>query len=184
MARREIESTTDSEFAQRASATQPYNTISITITTANPARQEEDGSTEASEPTVENNETLVPGRELQESMARYNGLVEQYKQDNPEFGAIVGQNIPISIAVRDEILRAPNGPAIATFLGTMPEIAATLFRHAPIGGRGTDPRYLRESRGRRRSYRRHRLCDVARRAPAAATSQGKSISAVEENQDE
>ena len=44
----------------------------------------------------------------------------------------MGQNIPISIAVRDEILRAPNGPAIATFLGTVPEIAAKLFAMHPL----------------------------------------------------
>ena len=52
MGRREIESTTDSELAQRISATQPYNVVEIVITTANPARQLEDGSTEFSAPSL------------------------------------------------------------------------------------------------------------------------------------
>ena len=41
-------------------------------------------------------------------------------------------DVPVSLAVRDEILRMPNGPSVAHFLGTAPEVVGQIARMHPL----------------------------------------------------
>jgi hypothetical protein len=115
-----IDSTTDSELGQRVAGTQGYYTVQLTIVTARPSIQREDGSIELADKDVQTLAVLVPGRELQENMWANSKRVEDFKKQYPEFDRYVGQDIPIPLSVRDEILRQPNGPDIAVFLGFAP----------------------------------------------------------------
>jgi len=126
-----IEST-DSELDQRIAQLQPYSTVQITITTARPSVQQEDGGTEYAEPQVQNLSELVPGRELAANMELYADRVEDFKQQFPDFAKYVGQNIEIPLSVRDEILRQPNGPDIALFLGFAPDVIGQLVKMHPL----------------------------------------------------
>ena len=127
-----IDSTTDSKIDQRVGETQPYNIVELVVTTGNQSARLEDGSTEHTEPTVENLSAVMPGRELQENMAAYSKRVEAFKRDNPDFEQLVNQSIPIPLVIRDEIFRMHNGPAIAHFLGYAPEVAEQLSAMHPL----------------------------------------------------
>ena len=127
-----VDSTTDSDIDQRVAETQPYNIVELVITTGNQSARLEDGSTEHVEPATENVQGLIPGRELRQNMVAYSKKVEAYKKDFPDFEQLVGQDIPLPLAVRDEILRLHNGPAIAHFLGFSPEVAEQLCAMHPL----------------------------------------------------
>jgi hypothetical protein len=126
-----IEST-DSELDQHIAALQPYNTVQLTIVTAAPSVQREDGSIEHGEDDVQNLEALVPSRELRANMALYAERVAEFKERYPEFDRYVGQDIPIPLSVRDEIMRQPNGPDIALFLGFAPDVIEQLNKMHPL----------------------------------------------------
>jgi len=119
---------TDSELDQRVAGMQPYTTVSVTIATARPSVQQEDGSTEHAPDDVQNLSALVPGRELQQNMALYAERVEEFKEQFPDFEKYVGQDLAIPLSVRDEILRQPNGPDIALFLGFAPDVIQELLK--------------------------------------------------------
>jgi hypothetical protein len=123
---------TDSAIEQRIAALQPYNTVQLTIVTAAPSVQREDGSTEHGEDDIQNLSTILPGRELRQSMALYAQRVQDFKEQYPEFDCYVGQDIEIPLSVRDEILRQPNGPDIALFLGFAPDVIEQLNKMNPI----------------------------------------------------
>lgn len=123
---------TDSAIEQRIAALQPYNTVQLTIVTAAPSVQREDGSTEHGEDDIQNLSTIVPGRELKQNMALYAERVAEFKKQYPEFDRYVGQDIEIPLSVRDEILRQPNGPDIALFLGFAPDVIEQLNKMNPI----------------------------------------------------
>jgi hypothetical protein len=127
-----VESTTDSELDQRIAQLQPYSTIQVTITTARPSVQQEDGGTEHAPEDIQNLSDLVPGRELKANMAQYADRVEDFKQEFPDFDKYVGQDIAIPLSVRDEILRQPNGPDIALFLGFAPDVIGQLVKMHPL----------------------------------------------------
>jgi hypothetical protein len=127
-----IDSTTDSPLDQRVAGTQPYNTVSLTVVTAGPSVKRADGGTEHGEDDIQNLSAMVPGRELRENMLEYSKRVEQFKQQYPEFDRYVGQDIPIPLSVRDEILRQPNGPDIALFLGFAPDVIEQLCKMHPL----------------------------------------------------
>jgi len=95
---------------------------------AGPSIQREDGSTEHADEDVQNLSALVPGRELRSAMLEYSKRVEDFKEQFPDFEKYVGQDIPIPLSVRDEILRQPNGPDIAQFLGFAPDVIENLNR--------------------------------------------------------
>jgi hypothetical protein len=112
-----IEST-DSEAERRMAALQPYTTVSVTVATARPSVMLDDGSTEHAPEDVQNLQGLMPGRELRQSMLDYSKRVDDYKAENPDFETYLNRDdITIPLAVRDEVVRQPNGPAIANFLG-------------------------------------------------------------------
>ena len=123
---------TDSELAERIAQLQPYSTVQITITTARPSVQQEDGGTEYAEPQVQNLSELVPGRELAANMAQYADRVEDFKKQFPDFDKYGGQNIEIPLSVRDEVVRQPNGPDIAPFLGFAPDVIEQLLKMHPL----------------------------------------------------
>ena len=50
---------TDSELDQRIAGLQPYTSVSVTIATARPSVQRDDGSTEAAEPDVQTRSQVV-----------------------------------------------------------------------------------------------------------------------------
>ena len=60
-----LESTTDSEFAQRAAQTQPDNLMEVVITTAQPTIQRGDGSIEHADDDVQ---TLSARRSMRVSL--------------------------------------------------------------------------------------------------------------------
>jgi len=62
----------------------------------------------------------------------YADRVEDFKQQFPDFAKYVGQNIEIPLSVRDEILRQPNGPDIALFLGFAPDVIGQLVKMHPL----------------------------------------------------
>ena len=126
-----IEST-DSKADRDIAALQPYKTVQLTIVTAAPSVQREDGSTEHGEDDIQNLSTILPGRELRQSMALYAQRVQDFKEQYPEFDRYVGQDIEIPLSVRDEILRQPNGPEIALFLGFAPDVIEQLNKMNPI----------------------------------------------------
>jgi hypothetical protein len=123
---------TDSELDQRLAALQPYNTVQLTIVTAAPSVQREDRSIEHTPEDIQNLEGLVPGRELRENMLAYRKRIEGFKEQFPDFEKYVGQDIPIPLSVRDEILRQPNGPDIALFLGFAPDVIEQLCKMHPL----------------------------------------------------
>src|SRR6516164_2647610 len=123
---------TDSELDERIAGLQPYTTVSVTIAVARPSVQQEDGGTEYAEPQVQNISELVPGRELKANMAQYADRVQDFKQEFPDFEKYVGQDIAIPLSVRDEILRQPNGPDIALFLGFAPDVIGQLVKMHPL----------------------------------------------------
>jgi hypothetical protein len=123
---------TDSDLDQRVASLQPYTSIQLTITTARPSVQQDDGTTEAAEPQVQNLRELVPGRELAENMELYADRVEEFKEQFPDFTKYVNQDIAIPLTVRDEILRQPNGPDIALFLGFAPDVIEQLLKMHPL----------------------------------------------------
>jgi hypothetical protein len=123
---------TDSSLDQRIAELQPYSTVQVTITTARPPEPQEDGGTEHAEPQVQNISELVPGRELKANMAQYADRVQDFKQEFPDFEKYVGQDIAIPLSVRDEILRQPNGPDIALFLGFAPDVIGQLVKMHPL----------------------------------------------------
>jgi hypothetical protein len=45
---------------------------------------------------------------------------------------LANEDVPIALNLRDEILRMPNGPAIAHFLGFAPEVVTQLARMHPL----------------------------------------------------
>ena len=110
----------------------PYNTVLLTIVIAAPSVQREDGSTEHGEDDIQNLSTIVPGRELKQNMALYAERVAEFKKQYPEFDRYVGQDIEIPLSVRDEILRQPNGPDIALFLGFAPDVREQLCKMHPL----------------------------------------------------
>ena len=114
------------------SAPRVANTVQLTIVTAAPSVQREDGSTEHGEDDIQNLSTIVPGRELKQSMALYAERVAEFKKQYPEFDRYVGQDIEIPLSVRDEILRQPNGPDIALFLGFVPDVIEQLNKMHPL----------------------------------------------------
>jgi hypothetical protein len=126
-----IEST-DSEAERDFAALQPYTTVSVTVATARPSVRREDGSIEHAPEDIQNLESLVPGRELRENMLAYSKRVEDFKEQFPDFDKYVGQDIPIPLSVRDEILRQPNGPDIALFLGFAPDVIEQLCKMHPL----------------------------------------------------
>jgi hypothetical protein len=65
-------------------------------------------------------------------MLAYSKRVEGFKKQYPEFDRYVGQDIPIPLSVRDEILRQPNGPDIVLFLGFAPEVIKQLCKMHPL----------------------------------------------------
>ena len=65
-------------------------------------------------------------------MANYAKRVEEFKTQYPEFDRYVGQDMPIPLIVRDEILRQPNGPDIALFLGFAPDVIGQLVKMHPL----------------------------------------------------
>jgi len=65
-------------------------------------------------------------------MAQYADRVENFKQQFPDFDKYVGQDISIPLSVRDEILRQPNGPDIALFLGFAPDVIEQLCKMHPL----------------------------------------------------
>jgi len=91
-----------------------------------------DGGTEHGDDDIQNLSAMVPGRELRENMLAYSKRVEDFKQQYPEFDRYVGQDIPIPLSVRDEILRQPNGPDIALFLGFAPKVIEQLLKMHPL----------------------------------------------------
>jgi hypothetical protein len=140
-----IEST-DSKADRDIAALQPYKTVQLTIVTAAPSVQREDGSTEHGEDDIQNLSTIVPGRELKTNMALYAERVAEFKKQYPEFDRYVGQDIEIPLSVRDEILRQPNGPEIALFLGFAPDVIEQLNKMNPLTRRSALNRLARISR--------------------------------------
>jgi hypothetical protein len=104
----------------------------VTLAVAQPPIQSEDGSIEHADEDVQNLSALVPGRELRENMLAYSKRVEDFKEQFPDFDKYVGQDIPIPLSVRDEILRQPNGPDIALFLGFAPDVIEQLSKMHPL----------------------------------------------------
>ena len=127
-----IDSTTDSELDQRIAGTQPYNTVSLTVVTAGRSVKRADGAIEHGEDDIQNLEAMAPGRELRQNMALYAQRVEEFKKRYPDFEKYVGQDIPIPLSVRDEIMRSENGPDIAMFLGFCPNVPEALCRLHPL----------------------------------------------------
>src|SRR6516162_8521584 len=127
-----IDSTTDNEFARRAAGTQPYNTVSLTVVTAGPSVVREDGSIEHGDDNIENFEAMAPGRELRENLLAYSKRAEEFKKQYPDFDKYVGQDIAIPLSVRDEVVRQPNGPDIALFLGFAPDVIEQLLKMHPL----------------------------------------------------
>jgi len=127
-----IDSTTDSELDRRVAATQPYNALRLTIVTSGPSVKREDGSIEHGEDDIQNLEAMAPGRELRQNMALYAQRVEEFKKRYPDFEKYVGQDIPIPLSVRDEIVRSENGPDIALFLGFCPDVPEALCQLQPL----------------------------------------------------
>jgi hypothetical protein len=127
-----IDSTTDSPLDQRVAGMQPYNSVSLTVITASPSVKREDGSIEHGEDDIQNLLVMVPGRELRQNMLEYSKRVEDFKKQYPEFDRYVGQDIPIPLSVRDEILRQPNGPEVALFLGFAPDVIEQLCKMHPL----------------------------------------------------
>ena len=127
-----IESSTDSKAERDIAGLQPYTTVSVTVQTARPSVVGDDGSIEHAPEDIQNLEGLVPGRELRENMLAYSKRVEDFKEQFPDFEKYVGQDIPIPLSVRDEILRQPNGPDIALFLGFAPDVIENLNRMHPL----------------------------------------------------
>ena len=123
-----IDSTTDDEFARCAARTQPYNTARLTIVTSGPSVKREDGSIEHGGDDIQNLEDMMPGRESRENILAYSKRVEEFNKQYPDFEKYVGQDIPIPLSVRDEIVRQPNGPDIALFLGFCPDVPEALRR--------------------------------------------------------
>jgi len=74
----------------------------------------------------------VPGRGLRENMLAYSKRVEDFREQWPDFDKYVGQDGPIPLSVRDEILRQPNGPDIALFLGFAPDVIEQLNKMHPL----------------------------------------------------
>jgi hypothetical protein len=74
----------------------------------------------------------VPGRGLRENMLAYSKRVEDFREQWPDFDKYVGQDGPIPLSVRDEILRQPNGPDIALFLGFAPDVREQLCKMHPL----------------------------------------------------
>ena len=72
-----IDSTTDSALDQRVAGTQGYNTVQLTIVTAQPSIVREDGSIEHAPDDVQTLSGLVPGREYQTSWKAARNLVNK-----------------------------------------------------------------------------------------------------------
>jgi hypothetical protein len=133
MQRLKVESSTDSELDQScAEVLQPYNVREVTVTVAAQPRVRSDGAIERGEETIETASAVVPGRELQENMRAYSKRLEDYKREHPQFGQYADPNTPLPLAVRDEILRMPNGPEIVEFLSFAPDVCAKLCELHPL----------------------------------------------------
>ena len=133
MRRLKVESTTDSEFDQACSESlQPYNLREITVTVAAQPEVRADGAIERVEPTVETSSAVVAAQELQQNFRAYSKRLEEYKAGHPEFGRYGDPNAPIAVAVRDEILRMPNGVEITEFLAFCPDVREALNKLHPL----------------------------------------------------
>jgi len=122
----------DAEIDQRLAELQPYVETGLTVSVSQPGRRTKDGGTEHSKPVVEDYSQAVPGEELREDVSIYNRKVEEFKKECPDFDAVVGQDLPIFLSVRNAILKMPNGPQIAHFLGSYPKLAAALCNLHPL----------------------------------------------------
>lgn len=135
---------TDSEFDQRVAELAPYVESRTVVTVSQPGHRTASGETEHAEPAIEDYSEILPGRELEESAAAYNQRLEDFIADHPDFDGLVrNSTVPIVQGVRDEILRAPNGPQIAHFLASYPEVAQGLLNMHPLEA----ARHVREDMG-------------------------------------
>jgi hypothetical protein len=133
MRRLKVEGTTDNEFDQAcAEVLQPYVQRELTVTVSAQPQVRADGAIERAEPTVETTSVVTPGRELQENARAYSKRLEEYKAGHPQFAQYGDPNAPISIAVRDEILRMPNGVEITEFLAFCPDVCEALNKLHPL----------------------------------------------------
>jgi hypothetical protein len=96
--------------------------------------QLEDGSTEHAPEEVQGGSTVIlPGRELRENMEAHNRRLANYKEECPDFDAVVGSSdLPITAAVHDQIVKMPNGPDITRFLAIYPNVTRELFEMHPF----------------------------------------------------
>jgi len=60
------------------------------------------------------------------------GNNDRYSARVGDIAKYVGQDIPIPLSVRDEIMRSENGPDIALFLGFCPDVPEALCRLHPL----------------------------------------------------
>jgi hypothetical protein len=122
----------DAEIDQRLAELQPYVESGLTVSVSQPGQRTSDGGTEHSEPVVEDYSQVVPGEELREDVSIYDRRVEEFKKQWPDFDAVVGQDLPIFRSVLNTILKMPNGPQIAYFLGSSPNLVAALCNLHPL----------------------------------------------------
>jgi hypothetical protein len=129
-----VESTTDSELDCRVAEQQAYIAAPQACVVSCRSVQLEDGSTEHAPEEIQGGSTVImPGRELRENMEAHNRRLANYKEECPDFDSIVGSaDAPITTAVRDQILRMPNGPDVTFFLASYPTVTDELFAMHPL----------------------------------------------------
>ena len=124
---------TDSEFDKQLAELQPYTVHERTVTVMRPGQRTEMGGTEHTEPDIEHDSDIQPGSELEENTNGYNRRLPEFKIAHPDFDVVVGgSTVQITQAVRDEILRMPNGPEIVRFLAFHPGVAEHLLKMHPF----------------------------------------------------
>ncbi len=124
---------TDSGENMAAAMFQPPAVTGPIVTIASRGIPQDDGGTEHGQPTVESHERLVPGAELRSDTNNYARRLRDFAAEHPDFDSIVGrEDVLIPISVQRTVLRLPNGPAFAFYLGQHPEVAEDLSAMDPF----------------------------------------------------
>jgi hypothetical protein len=76
---------------------------------------------------------ILPGRELREDTEAHFRRVEEFKQERPDFLAVLGaSDLRVPQSVHDEILRMKNGPDVTYFLAQYPDVTSELNSMHPL----------------------------------------------------
>ena len=128
-----IESSTDSADEVAAAQFQPLVTHEQTLTVIQRGKHIEGQGTEHNEPKIEVSSEVLPGRELRQDELTFARRAAEFQKEANDFSSVLtNSGVLIPESCKRELLRLPNGAAVAYGLALTPSLAAQLCAMNPI----------------------------------------------------